>query len=88
LSIYSRGDRPIIQYNERIRWLSFGTPQPSVFDGRGLYVAQADRDAAQELAPRFSEFRKIAEIDRTRGGETITNYVIYLVAKPTQSVLD
>ena len=88
MSIYSRGDRPIIQYNERIRWLSFGTPQPSLFDERGLYVAQADRDSSAELAPRFAEFRKIAEIDRTREGQIIANYVIYLVAKPTRSVLD
>jgi 4-amino-4-deoxy-L-arabinose transferase-like glycosyltransferase len=88
LGFYSRGDRPIVQYNERIRWLSFGTPLPSLFEGRGLYVAQSDRDSALEIAPRFSEFRKIAEVARTRGGQLITSYVIYLVAKPRRPVLD
>ena len=49
---------------------------------------EAGRDLSSELAPRFQEFKKIAEIPRTRRGGIITNYMIYLVAKPTRSVLD
>ena len=88
LGFYSRSARPIVEYNERIRWLSFGDPPPSLFEQRGLYVVEADRDVSSELSPRFQEFTKIAEIARTRGGKTIAKYVIYLVAKPTRSVLD
>jgi hypothetical protein len=88
LSIYSRAARPIIQYNERIRWLSFGAPPTGVFDKRGLYVVEAGRDLSSELASRFAEFRRIADIDRSRDGNAITRYVVYLVAKPTRSILD
>jgi 4-amino-4-deoxy-L-arabinose transferase-like glycosyltransferase len=88
LNIYSRAPRPIIQYNERIRWLSFDAPPAEVFGQRGLYVVEAARDLSSELAPRYAEFKRIAAIDRSRDGRAITRYVVYLVAKPTRSILD
>jgi 4-amino-4-deoxy-L-arabinose transferase-like glycosyltransferase len=88
LSLYSRSANPIIQFNERIRWLAFDNPRAALFDQRGLYVAETGRDASSELAPRFQEFKKIAQIARTRGGKTIATYDLYLVAMPRRSVLD
>jgi hypothetical protein len=88
LSVYSKSARPIVEFNERMRWLSFGDPNASLFDQRGLYVVEANRDVPSELPPRFLEFKKIGEIARSRDGRTIANYAIYLVAQPTQSVLD
>ncbi len=88
LSVYSTSARPIVEFNERMRWLSFGDPDASLFDQRGLYVIEANRDPPSELAPRFAEFKKLGEIARRRDGRTIANYAIYLVAKPTRSVLD
>jgi 4-amino-4-deoxy-L-arabinose transferase-like glycosyltransferase len=88
LGYYSSGTIPIVQYNERIRWLSFDDPPPELLEQRALYVVEAERDEASKLAPRFQEFAKVGEIARTRGGRTITRYIIYTAAKPAQPVLD
>ena len=88
LGIYSRSGNPVIQFNERIRWLAFDNPPTSLFDQRGIYVAETGRDALSELLPRFREFTKITQLARTRGGKTIARYDVYLVAKPSRSVLD
>jgi hypothetical protein len=88
LTFYARSAKPVIEYNERVRWLAFGDPQASLFEQRGLYVVEAERDVSSELSRRFQEFTKIATIARTRGGGIITNYVVYLVAKPTRGILD
>jgi len=88
LGDYSSGTIPIVQYNERIRWLSFDDPPPELLEQRALYVVEAERDEASKLAPRFQEFAKVGEIARTRGGRTITRYIIYTAAKPAQPVLD
>jgi len=88
LSFYADGTLPIVQFEERIRWLSFPRPPAAVFYQRGLYVADTDRDRSADLAHRFFEFRKIGELARTRNGKLIAEYVIYLVEKPTEAVLD
>jgi hypothetical protein len=86
-SIYSRGAIPIIQYNERIRWLSFGSPQPSLFAGHGLYVAQADRDSSAELAPLAGAmaqhvWRDAAElVEPHRGGFADAQGVRYITSR-------
>ena len=88
LSFYSSDAIPIIEYNERIRWLSFGDPPPSLFEQRGLYVVEADRDESSRLSPRFQEFERIGELSRKRGGKTIASYIIYAAARPVRPVLD
>jgi len=88
LSFYSSDAIPIIEYNERMRWLSFGDPPPSLFEQRGLYVVEADRDESSRLSPRFQEFERIGELSRKRGGKTIASYIIYAAARPVRPVLD
>lgn len=88
LGFYASGAVPIVQYNERIRWLSFGDPPSLLLEQRGLYVVEADRDLSSELSPRFQEFQRIGEISRKRGGKTIASYILYAAAIPTRPVLD
>ena len=87
LSVYSHGARPIIQFNERPRWLSLGGTPPSLL-GRGLYVVEADRDESREISTRFRVLEKVAAIERTRDGRRITTYALYLVAEPRNSPLN
>jgi 4-amino-4-deoxy-L-arabinose transferase-like glycosyltransferase len=88
LTYYSTGTIPIVQFNERLRWLSFAQPQPNILSQPGLYVAEAGRDLASTLAGRFSRITKFAEISRYRHGKQIQAYVLYRLEGPTAPILD
>ena len=80
---------PVIQFNERLRWVSFEQPIPETLSRTGLYIADAGRhDLSNELANRFSRLTKIAEISRSRHGKQIQRYVLYRLQAPIGSILD
>jgi hypothetical protein len=87
LTYYSTGTIPVVQFNERLRWLSFAQPQPNILSQPGLYVADADRDLAGMLAGRYSRITKIAEIGRYRRDKQIQQYVLYRLEGPTAPIL-
>jgi hypothetical protein len=84
---YSTGDVPVIQYNERLRWISFRQPEPNVLSQPGLYLADANRDLSNELTSRFSRVIKIAEVSRARHGKQIQRYVLYRLESPVTPIL-
>lgn len=88
LSIYSPDAKPIIQFNERLRWISFEQPRAALFLRSGLYVSETDKDKSGELKRRFSEVEPIGSAIRLRGTEVIKRYVIYRLAQPVSSVLN
>jgi hypothetical protein len=88
LSIYSSGAKPIIQFNERLRWISFEQPRAALFLQPGLYVSEINKDESGELARRFSEVKLVGSTVRRRGTKVIKRYVIYRIAQPVSSVLD
>ena len=51
---YSTLAIPVVQYNERLRWVSFEQPEPNVLSRPGLYLADANRDLSNELTSRFT----------------------------------
>ena len=79
LKVYMGDALPILQSDERQRWLSFERQSASVFYQRGLYVAERDSDKSLELERRFFAFHKFGEMTRRRNGRIITQYVIYLL---------
>jgi 4-amino-4-deoxy-L-arabinose transferase-like glycosyltransferase len=86
LGVYARGERPIIQLNECLRWEAFGGGMPSLRDLRGLYVVETGRDEPRDVAKRFGVFQKLAEVQRHRDGRGIAAYTLYLVAEPRPSL--
>lgn len=88
LSLYAGEGTPVIQFNERQRWLAFEQPHPALFLQPGLYVSEADKDKAGELRRRFAEVRLVGSAERRRGGRLIKRYVMYRVAQPVAPVLD
>jgi 4-amino-4-deoxy-L-arabinose transferase-like glycosyltransferase len=88
LSIYSYDAMPIIQFNERIRWISFEQPHAALFLHPGLYVSETNKDKSDELKRRFSEVKLVGSAVRLRGTEVIKRYVIYRLAQPVSPVLD
>jgi len=88
LAYYSSSRIPVLQFNERLRWISFQKPPAAVLSQPGLYVANARRDLSSRLRERFAEVKKIGEVSRRRNGREIARYVLYRVDKPTAPVLN
>ena len=88
LSSYSPDAKPVIQFNERLRWISFEQPRAALFLQPGLYVSEINKDKSGELKRRFSEVKLVGSAVRLRGTEVIKRYVIYRLAQPVSSVLN
>jgi hypothetical protein len=88
LMCYTPRAIPILQFNERLRWLSLEQPEPDFTSQTGLYVADANLDLSSELAKRFSKVTKITEVSRARFHKQIQRYVIYRLEAPIASILD
>ncbi len=88
LAYYAPHAVPIMQFNERIRWLSLEQPQPNLSSQSGLYIADANLDLSSELANRFSRVNKITEVNRVRQGKQIQRYVVYQLNAPMAPILD
>ena len=82
LSFYMPTHPPIIQVNERFRYVNEPPPSPSVFTGPLLYVTEMRNDQASLLTTRFAQVTPLAHIARYRNGATIDEYVVYRVEGP------
>lgn len=87
LSIYSPDAAPVIQFNERMRWISFEQPRAALFLRPGLYVSETNKDMSGELKRRFAEVIFVGSAERRRD-KVIKRYVMYRLAKPVSSVFD
>jgi len=77
LSFYLPSRPPVIQVNERFRWLNEPAPAADLFQGPLLYVTQIRNDQSESLAQRFSEVTPLAHIGRYRNGATFDEYMVY-----------
>ena len=77
LSFYLPSRPPVIQVNERYRWLNEPPPATDLFQGPLLYVTQIRNDQSESLAQRFSEVTPLAHIGRYRNGATFDEYMVY-----------
>ena len=87
LSFYLPTHPPVIQLNERTRYLNEPTPASALFDGTLLYVTETRNDQAQLLSGRFATVMPLAHIARYRNGATIDEYEVYRVEGPKSAPL-
>ena len=83
LAYYSTGTIPVLQFNERVRWLAFPPAPPEMLTQPGLYVAEEKRDLSSELKQRYSAMKKVGEVSRRRKGRDIQHYIVYRLEAPT-----
>jgi hypothetical protein len=88
LSFYMPTRPPVIQVNERFRWLNEPAPSREMFEGPLLYVTQIRNDQSEMLAKRFREVTPLAHIGRYRNGATYDEYMVYRVEGLTGDPLD
>jgi hypothetical protein len=88
LSFYLPTHPPVVQVNERYRWLDAPDPPEEIFAGPLLYVTEVRNDQSKELEKRFRKVVPLAFIGRYRNGATFDEYRVYLVSDPVGDPLD
>jgi 4-amino-4-deoxy-L-arabinose transferase-like glycosyltransferase len=87
LTYYGDPALPVVQRDQRQRWLFQDPPPEALFEAPGLAFGEADRDFAAELAPHFAEIEEVARLQRRPNGRPMETYVVYRVAEPIPPVL-
>jgi 4-amino-4-deoxy-L-arabinose transferase-like glycosyltransferase len=81
-SFYLPSHPPVVQVNERLRYLYESAPDKSLFDGPLMYVTEMRNDQSVALAMRFAQVTPLAHIARVRNGTTLDEYAVYSVSGP------
>ena len=71
---------PVVQVNERFRYLNEPAAVRSLFEGALLYVTDVRNDQSASLTMRFSHVMPLGHITRTRNGATLDEYAFYSVS--------
>jgi 4-amino-4-deoxy-L-arabinose transferase-like glycosyltransferase len=82
LTFYLPSRAPVVQLNERVRYVNEPPPPRDLFEMPMLYVTELRNDQSAELKKRFSEVTPLALIGRYRSGAELDEYQIYRVSGP------
>jgi 4-amino-4-deoxy-L-arabinose transferase-like glycosyltransferase len=88
LSFYLPRGTPVVQMNERIRWVNMPEPDPALFSGRVLYVGDPNIDPTPELRTRYATVEPEGQVIRSRNGQSIEAYRIDLLSGLKADPLD
>ena len=77
LAFYLPSHAPVVQLNERFRYLNEPQPPRSLFNKPLLYVTELRNDQSAELKMRFMEVEPLAHIARYRSGAELDEYMVY-----------
>jgi 4-amino-4-deoxy-L-arabinose transferase-like glycosyltransferase len=88
LSFYLPSRPPVVQLNDRIRWVNAPTPDPDLFKWPLLYVCDAECGGVDLVRARFESVQEVARIPRRRRGVEIETYAVYRVHGPRGDPLD
>ena len=72
LSFYSP-QTPVVQINERARWVNWPEPSPALFADKVLYVGDGNLDATGTLRAMYARVEPQGQLSRQRG-EIIESY--------------
>ena len=87
LSFYLNRNTPVIQLNERSRYLNEAPPDPRNLRGPLIYVSQERNEQADYLAQRFAHVVPLEHVLRTRNGAILDRYVVFRLDDPKATVL-
>ena len=87
LAFYLHPGTPVIQLNERSRYLNEASPDPQNLRGPLIYVSQERNEEIDYLSRRFAHVVPLEHMLRTRNGAVIDRYVIYRLDDPKSAVL-
>jgi hypothetical protein len=79
---------PVVQPEQRMRWIFAPQPSELLFVGPGLALGEAGRRFDLILKMRFRTVEPAGLIERRRAGAAIQTYELYRIADPIDPVLD
>jgi len=88
LSYYLPSHTPVVQLNERVRWISEPQPDPRLFAGDMLYVCHDRCDKLGFLPARFRDIEYLTTVTRRNHGQVAETYAIYRLSHPIGAPLN
>ncbi len=88
LAFYLPGRPPVVQVNERIRWVDAPEPDPALFKGVVLYVCKAPCAEAATVTGRFANVTDPVTLPRLRHGVVIEDYLVWRLSGSKGDPLD
>jgi hypothetical protein len=79
---------PVVQREERIRWIFEPSPPESLFASPGLAIIQSGAWFESMLRKRFRSVEPAGTLERRRAGKPIETYQLFRVAEPCAAVLE
>ncbi|WP_334175471.1 glycosyltransferase family 39 protein [Pseudoxanthobacter sp.] len=73
---------PVVQLNERVRYVAAPEPSMALLSQPGLFVGLERNFYPQYLSFRFRDVRQIGVIERVAGGVVLDRYLVMRVADP------
>ncbi len=77
LSFYLHVPQPVVQINERYRYVAEQVPPPGIFETNVIYVTDTRRDMSAYLRGKFAQVELIARVPRSAHGIVFEDYLIY-----------
>jgi 4-amino-4-deoxy-L-arabinose transferase-like glycosyltransferase len=87
LTYYGPDAPPVIQAEQRARWLFEPPPEESLFARPGLAFGEGTRDFGAELDQKFRYVEEIARLPRLFDGAKVQEFALYRVSDPIGPVL-
>ncbi|MEP3276377.1 MAG: glycosyltransferase family 39 protein [Stappiaceae bacterium] len=88
LDFVLRGQLPVVQLTERIRFVMAPKPDREITNKPGLYVAFARKDSSGRAKMHFRQFQRIATLKRTVKGTILDEINVYYFSQPLEYPLD
>ena len=82
LAFYLDRKWPVMQLDERLRYVHLPAPPRELFSRSGLVVELARRRPMEKLRTRYAKIDALGEITREFRGERLQTYAVFLVARP------
>jgi len=82
LAFYLDQRWPVLQLNERIRYVHLPEPDRELFTKPGIVVELSRRDPKVDLLARFKTVEPLGSLTRTHQGTPLQTYVVYRVSDP------
>lgn len=79
LAFALKDDTPVIQLDERLRYVHLPAPSPDLLERPALYVELARREDAAQLHRMFTQVQRLPDLVRRGSGYEIDRYAVYLV---------
>jgi 4-amino-4-deoxy-L-arabinose transferase-like glycosyltransferase len=87
LAFELRDKAPVVQIDERIRYLHLPAPDAALLKCPALYVELERRTNAAWLGERFRSVTRLDNLTRTHAGVALATYAVYLGEEPDSAAL-